>query len=106
MIRLKEYLDEIKKTNVLCVLLGNKVDLLHERKVSEEEGQDLGTNLSCAFFETSASDGTEQITEAFHELHRDIRRRKAVEGKLRRRSSAQQVRQVFNKMFNKMQNTP
>lgn len=96
---IKTYLDEIKKTNVQCVLVGNKDDLHHERKVSYLEGQKLATDMACAFFETSARDGGHEVFELFHELHRDIKRRKLIEGKPRRRSSAQQVRQVLNKMF-------
>ena len=55
-------------------------------------------------FETSASDGGDDITELFYELHREIRRRKMIENKPRRRSSAQQMRQVFNKMFKTQNN--
>ena len=44
----------------------------------------------------------QKIDEAFHELHREVKRRKNQEGKTRR-SSAQQMKQVFNKMFTKIQ---
>lgn len=98
---IKQYLDEIKRTNVQCILVGNKTDLLHERKISTSEGQKLAQDMACAFFETSASDGGEEICELFCELHREIKRRKMIENKPRRRSSAQQVRQVLTKMFNK-----
>lgn len=96
---IKQYLDQVKRTNVHCVLVGNKTDLLHERKVTASEGRQLAIDLSCAFFETSASDCICEISEAFQDLHRDIKRRKQMEGKPRRRSSAQQVRQAFSKMF-------
>ncbi|XP_006819169.1 ras-related and estrogen-regulated growth inhibitor-like [Saccoglossus kowalevskii] len=100
---IKDYLDEIKKhRNVSMVIVANKSDLEHERVVSTEEGEKLATDLACAFFETSACDGDEQIREAFHELYREVRRRKALEGKQRRRSSSQQVKQVINKMLNKI----
>lgn len=95
----KQYLDQVKRTNVHCVLIGNKTDLLHERKVTTSEGRQLALELSCAFVETSASDSMTEISEAFQDLHRDIRRRKQMEGKPRRRSSAQQMRQAFSKMF-------
>ncbi|XP_046367651.1 ras-related and estrogen-regulated growth inhibitor-like [Haliotis cracherodii] len=105
MVKMKEYLDDLKKTNVQCVLVGNKVDLLHERKVETTEGQTLAQDMACAFFETSASDGGPDISELFHELHREVRRRKMIENKGRRRSSAQQVRHVFNRMLNKIGST-
>ncbi|XP_025088229.1 ras-related and estrogen-regulated growth inhibitor-like [Pomacea canaliculata] len=99
---LKQFLDDVKKTNVQCVLVANKVDLLHERRVECSEGEALAQDMSCAFYETSASEGGEEITELFQELHREVRRRKAMETKGRRRSSAQQVRSVFNRVLNKI----
>ncbi|XP_059152739.1 ras-related and estrogen-regulated growth inhibitor-like [Physella acuta] len=102
---IKQHLDQVKKTNVLCTLVGNKVDLLHERRVGTDEGESLAQEMSCGFVETSASDGGEEIAEVFNELHRDIKRRKMVESKGRRRSSAQQVKHVFNRMLNKIGNS-
>ncbi|CAG5119263.1 unnamed protein product [Candidula unifasciata] len=99
---LKQHLDQVKKTSVQCVLVGNKVDLLHERRVTTDEGELLAQEMACAFFETSASDGGEDIPELFYELHRDIKRRKMAECKGRRRSSAQQVKHVLNRMLNKI----
>ncbi|KAK3594023.1 hypothetical protein CHS0354_040776 [Potamilus streckersoni] len=96
---IKQYLDDIKKTNLMCVLIGNKSDLCHERKVSYVEGQNLATDMACAFYEISASDGGEEISELFHELHREIKRRKQMEAKPRRRSSAHQVRNMFHILF-------
>ncbi|XP_061171633.1 ras-related and estrogen-regulated growth inhibitor-like [Saccostrea echinata] len=98
--KMKDYLDDIKKTNVQCVLVGNKVDLMRERDVSTAEGMKLATEMACAFFETSVCDGSEEIYELFYELAREVKRRKLIENKPRRRSSAQQVKQVFTKMFN------
>ncbi|CAG2190771.1 ras-related and estrogen-regulated growth inhibitor-like [Mytilus galloprovincialis] len=98
---IKQYIDETKKTNVQCVLVGSKSDLHHERLVSTVEGQKLAADMACAFFETSASEAGSEIPELFQELHREIKRRKLVENKPRRRSSAQQVKQVLTKMFNK-----
>ncbi len=102
---IKHYLNEVRKVrNVSCVIVANKTDLEHERQVTTEEGEQLATDLACAFFDTSASDGGSEIDEAFHELHREVKRRRLREGKTRRRSSAQQVKQVFNKVFTKIQN--
>ena len=98
--QIKQYLDDLKKTNVQCILVGNKVDLMRERKVSTGEGMKLATDMACAFFETSASEGSDDIYEMFHELTREVKRRKCIENKPRRRSSAQQVKQVLTKMFN------
>ncbi|CAG5115342.1 unnamed protein product, partial [Candidula unifasciata] len=102
---LKQQLDTIKKTSIQCLLVGNKADLLHERRVATEEGEALAQELCCGFFETSARDGGQEISEIFYELHRDIRRRKMMESKGRRRSSAQQVKHVFNRMLNRIGST-
>ena len=104
-LRIKQQLDEIKKPkSALCVLIGNKNDLDHERCVSYEEGERVAEDMGCAFFETSACDGGETINESFLEIFREVRRRRSIECKPRRRSSASQVKQVFNKMFTKIQN--
>ncbi len=68
-----------------------------------EEGERLASELGFAFYETSALEGGEEIRESFHEVYREVRRRRGQDGKGRRRSSARQVKQVFNKMFTKMQ---
>ena len=70
--------------------------------MSWDEGEALAAELSCAFFEASASDGGEEISEIFLELHRDIRRQKITESKGRRKSSAQQVKNAINRIMNKI----
>lgn len=101
---IKQNIDDIKKTNALCVLVSNKNDLLHEIHVPNSEGERLSTDWACAFFETSASDGGDEIPELFYELHREIRRRKMIDNKPRRRSSAAQMRNVLTKMFKQNNN--
>ena len=101
---IKRLLDDQRRArNVSCVLVANKADLQHQRCVTMAEGERVATELACAFFETSASDGGDDISEAFHEVYREVKRRKLLEGKTRRRSSAQQVKQVLTKVF-KIQN--
>ena len=105
--QIKNYLDEIKKArNVTMVIVANKCDLDHLRTVSTEDGERLAQDLACAFYEVSACRGDESIEEAFHELCREVRRRKAMEGSKqnRRRSSIQQMKQVLNKTFTKINN--
>ncbi|MBN3296225.1 RERG inhibitor, partial [Amia calva] len=100
---LKNLLDEIKKPkNVTLILVGNKADLEHSRQVSTEEGEKLATEMACAFYECSACTGEGCIAEAFYELSREVRRRKMVQGKTRRRSSTTHVKQAINKMLTKI----
>ena len=102
---IKCHLDELKKPrNLSYILVANKCDLECSRTVATEEGEKLALELGCAFFETSACDPSEDMGEIFHELCREVRRKKINEGKSRRRSSGLQVRHVFSKVFTKIQN--
>ncbi|XP_069618840.1 ras-related and estrogen-regulated growth inhibitor [Ranitomeya imitator] len=99
----KNLLDEVKKPkNVTFILVGNKADLGHSRQVRTEDGEKLATELACAFYECSACTGEGNITEVFYELCREIRRRKMIQGKTRRRSSTTHVKQALNKMLTKI----
>uniref|UniRef100_A0A3Q4HYS1 small monomeric GTPase n=1 Tax=Neolamprologus brichardi TaxID=32507 RepID=A0A3Q4HYS1_NEOBR len=82
---LRSLLEEVKKPkNVPLVLVGNKSDLDHVRQVGTEEGERLAAEMACAFYECSAcADEGGAVAEAFHELCREVRRRKAVQGKAR-----------------------
>ena len=91
--------------HAVCYVLYAIYTLCAVCRVQSSEGEALAQDMACAFYEISASDGGSDITELFHELHREIKRRKMVEGKGRRRSSAQQVRSVFNRVLNKIGNT-
>ncbi|XP_075704933.1 ras-related and estrogen-regulated growth inhibitor [Rhinoderma darwinii] len=100
---LKNLLDEVKKPkNVTFILVGNKSDLSHSRQVSAEEGEKLASELACAFYECSACTGEGNITEVFYEICREVRRRKMIQGKTRRRSSTTHVKQAINKMLTKI----
>ncbi|PWA20045.1 hypothetical protein CCH79_00016062 [Gambusia affinis] len=101
---LRTLLEEVKKPkNVPLVLVGNKSDLDHVRQVPTEEGERLAAEMACAFYECSAcADEGGVVAEAFHELCREVRRRKAVQGKARRRSSTTHVKQAINKMLTKI----
>lgn len=101
---LRSLLEDVKKPkNVPLVLVGNKSDLDHVRQVGTEEGERLAAEMACAFYECSAcANEGGAVAEAFHELCREVRRRKAVQGKARRRSSTTHVKQAINKMLTKI----
>eukprot|EP00058_Branchiostoma_floridae_P023045 XP_002608535.1 hypothetical protein BRAFLDRAFT_92366 [Branchiostoma floridae] len=104
--RMKEFLDEAKKPrNVTAVILANKMDLKHERCISTDEGEKLAQELSCGYFEGSALLGDGVISEAIEELCREVRRRKMMENRTRRRSSSQMAKQVFSRVLTKIYNS-
>lgn len=50
------------------LLVANKVDLVHLRKISKEQGQALAQQLGVPYIETSAKDPPLNIDETFHEV--------------------------------------
>ncbi|KAK3108826.1 hypothetical protein FSP39_016653 [Pinctada imbricata] len=55
------------------ILVANKVDLVRQRKVSEDAGKDLAAHLRIPYIETSAKTPPINVDLAFHELVRVIR---------------------------------
>ncbi|XP_070565689.1 ras-related protein M-Ras-like [Ptychodera flava] len=55
------------------ILVANKVDLVHQRKIAEDQGRDLANQLKIPYIETSAKDPPLNIDAAFHEVVRVIR---------------------------------
>ncbi|XP_005089752.1 ras-related protein M-Ras [Aplysia californica] len=56
------------------IMAANKVDLIHQREVSEEQGLTLAGQLKVPYIETSAKDPPLNVDLAFHEVVRVIRR--------------------------------
>lgn len=50
------------------ILLANKADLLHLRRVDSQQGPLLASTLGCSFYEVSASEDYSQVHKAFHRL--------------------------------------
>ncbi|XP_030613683.1 ras-related protein M-Ras isoform X2 [Archocentrus centrarchus] len=55
------------------VLVANKVDLVHLRKVTTDQGQEMAAKHNITYIETSAKDPPMNVDKAFHELVRVIR---------------------------------
>lgn len=53
---------------VPVILLANKADLLHLRRVDSQQGPLLAAALGCSFYEVSASEDYSQVHSAFHRL--------------------------------------
>ncbi|KAL5006344.1 hypothetical protein ScPMuIL_015150 [Solemya velum] len=61
------------RDNYPMILVANKVDLVHQRKVTEEQGKELASQLRIPYIETSAKDPPLNVDLAFHEVVRVIR---------------------------------
>ncbi|KYN20039.1 PREDICTED: GTP-binding protein Rit2 [Trachymyrmex cornetzi] len=80
--------------NIPLVIVGNKFDLQHHRKVTTEEGKALAEELGCPFYETSAA-LRQFIDDAFFSLIRQIRTKE----RSRRRSRWWRIRSIFAFIF-------
>lgn len=49
------------------------MDLVHQRKVTEEEGRELAGKLGIGYMETSAKDPPFNVDAAFHQIVRVLR---------------------------------
>ncbi|CAF0820845.1 unnamed protein product [Brachionus calyciflorus] len=61
------------KDSYPMILVANKVDLVHLRQVSQEQGQELASFLKIPYIETSAKNPPINVDKAFHEVVRIIR---------------------------------
>jgi len=70
-----DHVMRIKDTEdaVPCVLVGTKCDLVSDREVSAQEGQQMAKTIGASFIEASSLTG-ENVTEVFHQLLREIRK--------------------------------
>ena len=68
------------------ILVANKIDLVHLRKVSEEEGRELAAELQIPYIETSAKVPPINVDAAFYELVRAIRRQSPNQMKKKRKN--------------------
>ena len=42
--------------NIPCLLIGNKIDLIHKRKITKKEGKMLALQWGCLYKEISVKD--------------------------------------------------
>jgi len=57
-----------------ALLVANKVDLVHQRVVREEEGREMANQFGIPYIETSAKDPPQNVDKAFQDVVRLIRR--------------------------------
>ncbi|VBB29587.1 unnamed protein product [Acanthocheilonema viteae] len=61
------------KTEYPVLLVANKIDLVSQRKVTEQQGRELADRLKVPYIETSAKDPPVNVDAAFHELVRIVK---------------------------------
>ncbi|MHA1276759.1 MAG: GTP-binding protein [Candidatus Helarchaeota archaeon] len=67
LINLKNWMNELTSiagTDIKMLMVGNKIDLIEERKVSTEEGKKVADELGLSYLETSAKTG-DNVNRAF-----------------------------------------
>ncbi|XP_037922049.1 ras-related and estrogen-regulated growth inhibitor-like isoform X2 [Hermetia illucens] len=73
----EDYLEQLTKLKLpsyyTTLLLGNKRDLDHVRKVSVNEGHELSLKYSCQFYEVSAAESFAGVSLAFQSLLREAK---------------------------------
>lgn len=93
--------------DIPLVLVGNKFDLQHQRKVTLDEGRALASQFGCPFYETSAA-LRHFVDDAFHTLVREIRLkerdRRQTTTKLRKHSRWHRIRSIFAIVFKRKRN--
>ena len=72
-LRVKREKEEREEMFVPIVLVGNKIDLQHQRQVSIIEGMELAKSFNCPFFEASAKTSF-NIENSFFQVVREIRK--------------------------------
>lgn len=61
-----------REESPIFMLVGNKMDKVHEREVSREEGMDMARQFGCSFMETSAKTA-HNVEPLFATLVRSLR---------------------------------
>uniref|UniRef100_A0AC34RJM3 Uncharacterized protein n=1 Tax=Panagrolaimus sp. JU765 TaxID=591449 RepID=A0AC34RJM3_9BILA len=69
----KQVLRVKDRTEYPVLLVANKIDLVSQRKVSEEEGRRVAEELKLPYIETSAKNPPHNVDAAFHELVRIVK---------------------------------
>ena len=71
---IKDWVDKIKeesKEGVIIYLVGNKIDLIDKRIITNADGKKLSEEIKIKYYETSAKDST-GVKEVFENLVKDM----------------------------------
>ena len=93
---IREWIRDIKEEvseKAIIFLIGNKIDLEEQRKISKEKGVELAEEYKIPFFEASAKSG-ENVDEVFKALYRKI---SEVYGDMEKERGAKLIKKQKNK---------
>ena len=103
---IREWIQDIREEvspKAIIFLIGNKIDLADQRKISKEKGIELAEEYKLPFFEASAKSG-ENVDEVFKALYKKI---SEVYGDLEREMGSKLIKEkkinenaVFNYLYN------
>eukprot|EP01098_Paradermamoeba_levis_P007392 TRINITY_DN304_c0_g1_i1.p1 TRINITY_DN304_c0_g1~~TRINITY_DN304_c0_g1_i1.p1 ORF type:complete len:200 (-),score=54.33 TRINITY_DN304_c0_g1_i1:499-1098(-) len=83
------------KKSVPMVLAANKCDLVKDREVTQEEGQNLAKKWTCPYYETSAKDKI-NVEEVFKDLVRQVRQSESTKGAANGTNQPSNFKQMSN----------
>ncbi|XP_055908039.1 ras-related and estrogen-regulated growth inhibitor-like isoform X3 [Eupeodes corollae] len=84
------------------LLLGNKRDLDHARKISVNDGHELSLKYSCQFYEVSAAESFAGVSLAFQSMLREARSIQLLKAlPMRRKLGVNSVSKVLGNIFGK-----
>ena len=68
LVYLKDVIEKLKGRDAPLVLVGNKLDLMSAREVTDEDCLELATKFDCPKFEISVADGCQGVLDVMEEL--------------------------------------
>lgn len=72
--RIKQYVLRVRKeSKVPMIILANKSDLNHARRISPFEARSLAADCHCQLYEVSASESCPSVISAFNALTREVK---------------------------------
>ena len=89
--KLDYWIEQIKANSqeyTKMILFGNKCDIIEDRKIKKEEGEEYAKNNNINFFEVSAKEGT-NVDKAFESFVKDILDSSSPNENYRKRQSKQ-----------------
>jgi len=73
------------------VIVGNKIDLVDQREVTQVQGQNLATQFGCPYFECSAKNRV-NVEEAYYQAVREMKNYDEIHGLITKEPNGKKIR--------------